>query len=166
MASMFLCDHMLIRLGRWLRAAGYDTAIASGAASDRALLAQAVAENRLVVTRDRKLGEFREAPGRVLLLRAGTIEACAAELTERRAIDWLYRPFTRCLDCNMPLLPVSPELWQSVPETSRATGGDLRCCPQCRKLYWPGGHVRRMRHRLERWRNSDFVETIDETRQM
>lgn len=161
MASLFLCDRMLIRFGRWLRAAGYDTAIAGGEASDRALLAQAIEEDRLILTRDRKLCEFRDAPGRVLLLRAGTVEACAAELTERRAIVWLYRPFSRCLDCNTPLLPASPELWDSVPETSRMAGGDLRCCLQCRKLYWPGGHVRRMHHRLERWQNSDFTEVLD-----
>lgn len=156
MASAFLCDHMLIRLGRWLRAAGYDTAIAGGEASDRALLAQAVAEDRLVLTRDRKLTEFREAPDRVLLLRADTVEGCAAELTGRRAIDWLRRPFSRCLDCNTPLHLAPPEQWESVPETSRATGGDLRCCPSCRKLYWPGGHVRRMRQKLERWQDHDF----------
>lgn len=33
-----LCDEMLIRLGRWLRAAGYDTAIATARGADRALV--------------------------------------------------------------------------------------------------------------------------------
>src|SRR5689334_350075 len=35
-----MCDEMLLRLGRWLRAAGYDTAFAAGGADDAALIAR------------------------------------------------------------------------------------------------------------------------------
>jgi hypothetical protein len=38
-----------------------------------------------------------------------------------------------------------------VPERSRAAGGPLRVCPECGRLYWPGGHVRRMQQRLAAW---------------
>jgi uncharacterized protein len=48
----FLCDHMLVRLGRWLRAAGYDTAIIEDALSDREILDRAIHEERLLLTRD------------------------------------------------------------------------------------------------------------------
>src|SRR5438128_10712908 len=47
------CDEMLARLGRWLRAAGYDTAIAAGGLPDAALIARCAAEARILVTRDR-----------------------------------------------------------------------------------------------------------------
>ena len=43
----FLCDEMLAGLGRWLRIAGYDTAIASGGRRDRDLVKQAHAEQRI-----------------------------------------------------------------------------------------------------------------------
>lgn len=45
---VLLADHMLTRLGRWLRAAGYDCAFPADGASDREVLAQAVAEDRLL----------------------------------------------------------------------------------------------------------------------
>jgi uncharacterized protein len=38
-----------------------------------------------------------------------------------------------------------------VPAASRAAGGPLQLCPECRRLYWPGGHVRRMLVRLAEW---------------
>src|SRR3977135_3678526 len=49
------CDEMLTRLGRWLRAAGYDTAIAENGMPDAALIARCVAEDRILLTRDRHL---------------------------------------------------------------------------------------------------------------
>lgn len=56
-----LCDEMLMRLGRWLCAAGYDTAIAASGSSDRALFEEARLEGWLLVSRDRKLAEYRDA---------------------------------------------------------------------------------------------------------
>ena len=40
------CDEMLSRLGRWLRAAGYDTAIAESGLADTGIIAQCAAEGR------------------------------------------------------------------------------------------------------------------------
>ncbi len=34
---------------------------------------------------------------------------------------------------------------------ARGLPDPLRACRRCDKLYWPGGHVRRMRDRLEAW---------------
>ena len=50
-----MCDEMLLRLGRRLRAAGYDTVIAEGGLDDAALIAQCAAEGRVLLTRDRRL---------------------------------------------------------------------------------------------------------------
>ena len=50
-----ICDEMLLRLGRWLRAAGYDTVIAEGGMDDATLIARCAAENRVLLTRDREL---------------------------------------------------------------------------------------------------------------
>ena len=51
----FLCDEMLHGLGRWLRAAGYDTVIADGGLSDRAVAARCTDEHRVLLTKDRHL---------------------------------------------------------------------------------------------------------------
>ena len=154
--TAFLCDHMLIRLGRWLRAAGYDTAIVEAGVSDRELIHRALSEGRLLISRDRKLLEFRHAATTVIVLGANSMAACAEELTARLGIDWLLRPFTRCLVCNTPLVEASPEFLARVPEPSRASPETVFQCVPCGKVYWQGGHVRRMRRKLGRWRGGEF----------
>jgi uncharacterized protein with PIN domain len=54
-----LCDEMLKRVGRWLRAAGYDVAIVEDGARDDDLLKRATAEHRLLLTCDRRLAGRR-----------------------------------------------------------------------------------------------------------
>jgi uncharacterized protein with PIN domain len=154
-AAKLLCDEMLQRLGRWLRAAGYDTVIAEGGKRDRDLLARARREGRILVTRDRKLAEHRGAEGAVVVLRANDLEGCVGELTRRLAIDWLLNPFTRCVVCNAELTPLPPALMESVPASLAASEAELRHCPLCWKIFWKGGHVARMRRRLERWQRRD-----------
>ncbi len=155
-APRFLCDHMLQRLGRWLRAAGYDTGIDEKGVDDRVLIMFAVTENRTVISRDHKLLEIAGGPERTVLLGANDLAGCAEELTRRLRIDWLIRPFSRCLLCNAPLIDAPAKRWDEVPERSREASGPLLHCPACARLYWEGGHVRRMRARLERWRQGEF----------
>jgi len=155
-ALRFLCDEMLKGLGRWLRAAGYDTLILEDGNADAALLQRAVAEGRLLLTRDRPLMEYRDAPGTVVLLHCNGLSDCAEEATRRLHIDWHFQAFSRCTVCNTSLLNATPEQRQQIPEDAR---GDeqLLYCPHCDKLYWEGSHVRRMRKRLQHWSEGDFT---------
>lgn len=147
----FLCDEMLKRLGRWLRAAGYDTLIQENGGADRSMLQVARREGRLLITRDHKLMEFRDAADTVVLLHSNTLQECIAELTSRVQLDWLYRPFSRCLICNTVLVEADTEAWNQLPEESRLQVHKLLSCSCCARIYWEGGHVRRMRARLVSW---------------
>ena len=130
----FYCDEMLKRLGRWLRAAGYDTRIQENAGSDSTMLQTARCEGRLLVTRDRKLLEFRHAAGTVILLRGNTLNECIAGLSD-----------------ELRLAEADPTAWDSIPETPRTHAQRLYWCTTCTRIYWEGGHVRRMRARLAAW---------------
>jgi uncharacterized protein with PIN domain len=144
-----LCDEMLRRLGRWLRAAGYDTGLAEVGLPDRALLARAAFEQRLLLTRDRALAATAASP--VLLLAGAALADQAAELKRTAGIDWLLAPFTRCLVDNTLLQAAGPAETDRLPETARNLAGPIRLCPACGRLYWPGSHVRRMQARLTEW---------------
>ncbi|BAZ93579.1 uncharacterized protein FOKN1_1180 [Thiohalobacter thiocyanaticus] len=148
-----LCDAMLKGLARWLRAAGYDTELPRPDESDRDIIERARHEGRWLVTRDRKLLEFRHADETVRHLQANSLDDCVVELSARLSIDWQYRPFSRCLLCNRPLEPVPEARREAVPVDVRDQA--LWQCPACGRLYWEGSHVRRMRHRLE-----DFTRKI------
>jgi uncharacterized protein with PIN domain len=152
----FLCDEMLVQLGHWLRAAGHDTLIASHRANDRSLVARATLDGRVLLTRDRKLREIRDAAGCAVLLDGEGIHAWACEMHRRFGIDWMARPFSRCLICNTILQP-APDLARArLPHAVRAAVADINHCRQCDKLYWPGGHVRRMVRQLHAWRDGRF----------
>ena len=140
---------MLAGLARWLRAAGHDTALAEPGDRDRALVERAEREGRVFVTRDRSVPQIRTTAEVWVLPDAG-LEAEAAALRER-GVDWLLAPFTRCQVDNTPLEPAGPEELARMPEESRILPGPHQTCPACRRVYWPGSHVRRMRARLERW---------------
>ena len=146
-----LCDEMLLRLGRWLRAAGYDTAIAEGGLSDAELIARCAAEGRVLITRDRHLARHADGVVDVVRVDNDRAEAQAWRLRDALGIDWTRAPFTRCLLDNAPLDPAPAEAAHRVPPGSRAAGWPLQQCPECGRLYWPGSHVRRMRARLDDW---------------
>lgn len=149
-AYKFFCDEMLKRLGRWLRAAGYDTLINDGV-SDREMLACAVRDHRYLLTRDRKIAEFREANNQLIVLYENDLERNILELSGRLHIDWLYKPFSRCLIDNAELVEARSDDWSHVPEDTKGHGDKLLKCPSCGRLYWPGSHAKRMYRKLNRW---------------
>ncbi len=145
----FLCDEMLVGLGRWLRIAGYDTVIAERSQNDRELVEQAHAEDRVLLTRDRRLVEIRKANDRSMVLESEGIDAWAAELTRRLQLDWIHNPLSRCTVCNVGLEVAPPGMRAKLPPRIRALNEQVHVCLRCGRLYWEGSHVRRIRDRLE-----------------
>jgi hypothetical protein len=140
---------MLAGLGRWLRIAGYDTAIAARGCRDRDLVEQAHAEQRVLLTRDRRLVEIRRANEWTIVLQGNSIDACARELGLRLALDWTFDPLSRCTLCNTRLERADHRLLASLPPRIRTLDTAVHVCPSCGHLYWEGSHVRRIRRRLE-----------------
>jgi uncharacterized protein with PIN domain len=149
-----ICDEMLRKLAHWLRAAGYDTDLAREGENDRRLLDKAIREKRLLITRDKKFVEFRHAPGTVILLHSNDMHSCARELQKTLSINWLLKPFSRCLLCNTPLTIAEPGSIEKVPMQSRASVKHIFYCSHCNKIYWEGSHVRRLRNLFTQWMDS------------
>jgi uncharacterized protein len=147
----FLCDEMLGRLCRYLRAAGYDTLFANNGNPDRDLLRQCHAEGRYFLTQDQLVREHKAARDVALILPQGDLDQLAAAIGARFQIDWLRRAFTRCLQDNTLLLPADAEAMSRVPEDARRPGEPLSVCPTCKRVYWQGSHYKRMHSRLAKW---------------
>jgi hypothetical protein len=84
----FLCDEMLARLCRYLRAAGYDAALARDGIRDRDLLRQCQEETRRFLTLDRRIHEHKAAVGVVVLLHTSRLEEQAQVLANVFGLDW------------------------------------------------------------------------------
>lgn len=137
-APRLFCDAMLGGLARWLRAAGYDTALAPASATDRAVLDACRAQSRMLITRDRHLTAHAGAGVRVLLLGDNGLDGQAAALTATLGIDWTCTPFTLCLLDNTPLREATADERSNVPPRARDLPGPFRACPACARVYWPG----------------------------
>ncbi len=149
-ALMLLCDEMLIRLCRWIRAAGYDCAMLPPGSPDRDIMSLAKREDRLVITRDRQFLNYRQAKDWIVFIHTQDLDAQALELSQALSIDWLFQPFSRCLVCNSPLVLADREQRRQLKVQLRADE-DLWTCPGCHRHYWAGSHVRRMYRRLAGW---------------
>jgi hypothetical protein len=139
---------MLGGLARWLRVLGLDVAY-QPELHDAELVRRAVAEERVILTRDRKLVERRAARSH-LLIASERVEAQVQQvLRELRVEVAAERLLTRCLRCNQPLreLPREEAIARVPPFVAR-TQARFRECPGCGRVYWPATHVARIRARL------------------
>ncbi|RVW09068.1 twitching motility protein PilT [Prescottella agglutinans] len=143
----FVLDVHLGRLARYLRLLGFDSAYTNDRTDDE-LLALSRNENRILLTRDIGLLE------RAALVHGGFLHETDSRLQLREVLDRYHLqgrivPLTRCARCNGLIGPTTPALARgSVP------GGVLReqrrfsRCNDCGQVYWPGGHLERLRARL------------------
>ncbi len=103
----FVADVMLGHLARWLRIMGYDT-VWEGDAEDEALVRRALEEERVLLTRDRRLSaEWRIS--NVLLIDEEHPSEHIRTVVDHFALDWRRRLFTRCSRCNEPLERMAAE---------------------------------------------------------
>ena len=147
--ARFIADAHLGGLARLLRLAGFDT-LYDNHIEDAALVATAVREQRVVLTRDRELLKRRDvAEG--CFVHALAPEQQAVEIIRRLGLAPHARPFSRCLECNAALQEVvSPAAAeQRVPPAVRARHTRFSACPGCGRVYWEGSHWARMRARID-----------------
>lgn len=151
----FICDQMLAEVGRWLRAAGYDTRIVEERLGDKEILDCAILERRHLLTRDRHFLSMDAPAKTVIYLRGNSTGECIREINREFGINWLHAPFSRCLVCNTLFVrPSAEQILELVPESIRQTMDEFWGCPECQKIYWRGSHTRQMLRQLQDWQAS------------
>lgn len=153
----FMADAMLGRLARWLRILGYDTAYAK-VISDKALIDQALGENRWVLTRDGYLAQRKVLRGRHTLITSDQVQDQLRQLRRDLKIDLdMSHPRDyRCADCNVLLTSLSHD--DAAPLVPRYVAQQYReflQCPKCRRVFWPGTHWEDLLARLSTTRAED-----------
>lgn len=145
-----LLDVHLGTLARRLRLLGVDTAYDNDR-DDPALLAQANAEQRVLLTRDRGL-LFRRALQAGAHVRQQHPDAQLREVLARFAPP--LQPWTRCPACNGLLYPAAPEeVAHRLEPGTRATYDTFAQCRDCSRIYWPGAHHEDLREIVRQARN-------------
>ncbi len=135
----FIVERTLGRLARWLRLLGWDARLVEKAPP-------AGRPGWVVLSRRRALAN---RPG-VLIIESDTLQDQLAQvLNEIAAEPSPDKFFTRCLDCNQPVVLISKdEAMGQAPEHVLHTSPRFTRCPQCGKVFWPGSHGLRAEARL------------------
>jgi uncharacterized protein len=137
----FVLDVHLGTLARRLRLLGVDTRYANDAADD-ALIDQANAEDRVLLTQDRGLLR-RGALHRGGYVRGARADQQLRDVLERFAPNLL--PWTRCAACNGLLAAVpKSEVERELQPGTRRTYQEFARCPDCGRVYWRGAHNPRL----------------------
>ncbi len=157
----FIVDVNVGKLARWLRMMGYDTRFFSGG-DDAQLVATALAEGRVVLTRDTQIMIRRVVTSgqlRAILIGSDRPEQQMQQVVETLGLDCQFRPFAICLECNQPLVERSREqVRELVPPHVFQTQSQFMECPACCRIYWRGTHWEAMTKKLEKFRQGSAGE--------
>lgn len=149
----FIVDHNVGKMAKWLRMAGFDASLFTGA-DDAALIAAALADDRILLTRDRRIMKRRVIVGgsmKAILIESDRIEAQVQQLLSALRLDKSrFRPFTICLECNKRLEESTKEaIKDRVPPYVYLTQEHFAECPACRRIYWQGTHWQAMNGEID-----------------
>ena len=140
MSACFVLDVHLGTVARRLRLVGVDTAYANDAGDD-ALIEQANASRRVLLTQDRGLLAAEAVAGRL----------CPGAHPDDQLRDVLDRfepplaPWTRCPACNGHLSPAAKgSVDPLVRPGTRRTYQAFSRCQSCGQVYWRGAHSKRL----------------------
>lgn len=146
----FMTDHMLIKLGKYLRILGYDAAWDTSARTHD-LIQRANEEDRIFLTRNTRLADEYPAAERVLTVSSADAAEQLHAIVAACRLDVGRYLFSRCVRCNVELLevPKKEDIASKVQPNVFARYDRFYTCPGCETVFWMGSHVRRTCRKLK-----------------
>ncbi len=145
----FVADAHLGGLARFLRMAGFDTVYRNDIHDDE-IEELAARDERVVLTRDRELLK-RRGITHGCYVHAIKPEEQLREVFGRLDLAGSVRPFSLCLNCNLPLRAVDKAgVADQLPPAVRAQHEEFNICDCCGGVFWKGSHWKRMTDLLAR----------------
>jgi uncharacterized protein with PIN domain len=133
----FDVDGMLAGLAKWLRILGFDAAHPCNMPS----------EGRVFVTRKTSINH----PEAIIITEDSPLEQLIQILEQKRIVPDPELLMSRCMVCNHPVEEISKDKVEGrVPRRVFETKQSFHQCVLCGRLYWVGGHVERIKQRLEK----------------
>jgi uncharacterized protein len=143
----FVADGHLGKLIRDLRLLGIDV-LYDSVAEDRQLLELAGAEDRALLTRDRRLLMHAIVRHGYYLRSQDPLEQ-TIEVLRRFQLPTLA-PFARCLRCNAALKSVQKaDVIERLEPLTKIYYEQFRQCTGCGQVYWPGSHFEKLETRIQ-----------------
>jgi uncharacterized protein with PIN domain len=148
----FIADNNVGKLARWLRLIGYDTVLLKQK-DDAQMIMIALVENRVILTKDAQFMKRRVVANgtlKTLHIEEDNHEVQVQEVVETLSLDYDYRPFSRCPECNRALAARDKEdVKDLIPVRVFETQTQYTQCPACHRIYWRGTHWQAMGKKLK-----------------
>ena len=140
----FIADVHLGRLAKYLRLCGFDT-LYGMSLTDRAIINLSLAEDRIILSRDKELLQNRHVIQSFRIMSAEPVEQLK-EVLNRFDLRNNLHPFTRCTICNGEVAGVvKEEIDKALQPKTRNYYDEFKKCTSCGKIYWEGSHYERMK---------------------
>lgn len=145
----FIVDAMLGSLAKWLRIIGYDTVYMKDT-SDQKIIAQAIKENRFILTRDTHFARIKACEGRLLLIKSTKLSEQFKQVVNTLKLNTKDNLGIRCVECNTLIKKVPKKSVISlVPPYVYKTHRSFSKCPKCKRIYWQGTHLKDIKNRIK-----------------
>ncbi len=135
--NKFLADINLGNIVKYMRVLGLDLYYDS-LLSTREIIEISKRENRVILTKNRKLLKFKDV-SHVIFIRPGTTTEQIRLIIDYLDIKDNIKPFSRCLRCNTLLNNVLKEkILDRIPPKTKEFCDEYVQCKSCDKIYWKG----------------------------
>jgi len=143
----FFLEASLKGLNKWLRFLGYKTTICKNKITRKEILKH---KNKIFLITSPITAEFLEKVGvKYLLLPRDSLKAQLKMLVNKLNLNTELK-LNVCSLCGEELVSVKKEAFKDlIPPKVYQFYDEFNYCPQCKKLYWQGDHIKRLEERLK-----------------
>ena len=138
----FMIDHMMLKLGKYVRIIGYDAAWDTTLRTHE-LIDQANSEGRIFLTRNRHIPDQYPEPKEWLCIQSDNPVIQLSEVVSAYGLDQKSYVFSRCIRCNVVLEDIKRkhDVEHRVHPNVFKRHNHFYTCPSCHTVFWKGSHV-------------------------
>lgn len=143
----FFLEGALKGLSKWLRFLGYKTEICKEKITKEEILKH---KDKIFLTTSPSTAELLEKFGvKYLVLPRESLRAQLITVINKLNLDPELK-LNICSICGEELKPVKKEDFKDlIPPKVYTFYNEFNYCPKCRKLYWEGDHIKRLKEKLK-----------------
>jgi len=142
--NKFIADINLGNIIKYMRVLGLDLYY-DPLLSTREIIEISKRENRVILTKSRKLLKFKDV-SHGIFIRPGTTTEQIRRIIYYLDIKDKIKPFSRCLRCNTLLnIVLKEKILDRIPPKTKEFCDEYVQCQSCDKIYWKGTHFSNMK---------------------
>lgn len=146
--TKFIANVNLGEITKYMRLLGFDVYF-DPAISAQEIIKISKNENRIILTKSRKLLKFKEV-SHGIFIRPGKTEDQVRRIMDFLDIKNQVRPFSRCLLCNTRLEKIPKEnIRDRIPPKVKELYDEYNHCTSCDRIYWKGSHQIKMQNVID-----------------